>query len=109
MASMPLSHLKPNIFGTYAINRKILENKMTGIAEINPSRMALKYMLRDNFSKNGFPFSICAINFCIIVITLFYKILINASLNLSVKLLSLNGLDHASSSHYMQYHHLALL
>ena len=63
MASMPLSHLKPNIFGTYAINRKILENKMTGIAEINPSRMALKYMLRDNFSKNGFPFSICAINF----------------------------------------------
>ena len=56
MASMPLSHLKPNIFGTYAINRKILENKMTGIAEINPSRMALKYMLRDNFSKNGFPF-----------------------------------------------------
>ena len=59
---------------------------MTGIAEINPSRMALKYMLRDNFSKNGFLFQFTAINFCIIVITLFYKILINASLNLSSKI-----------------------
>ena len=70
---------------------------MTGIVEINPSRMALKYMLRDNSSKNGFPFQFVRSIFCIIVITPLYKILINASLNLSVKLLSLNGLDHASS------------
>ena len=39
-ASVDALHEKPKILGTYAINKKILENRTTGIAEIKPSRMA---------------------------------------------------------------------
>ena len=46
--------VKPKIFGTKAIKRKILENKMTGIAAMKPSRIALKYAFREIFSKKGF-------------------------------------------------------
>lgn len=91
---MFLFYLKLNIFGMYVINRKIFENKMIGIVEINLLWMVFKYMLCDNFLKNGFFFLICVINFCIIVIIFFYKILINVLLNFLVKLLLLNGFDY---------------
>ena len=36
------AHLKPNIFGTAAISKKILENKTAGMLAIKPSRIACK-------------------------------------------------------------------
>ena len=38
------------------LGMKIDENKITGIPAMKPSRIARKYLLREIFSKNGFPF-----------------------------------------------------
>ena len=40
------------------INKNILENKIIGILEINPSLIDFKYLLRATLSKNGRIFSI---------------------------------------------------